>query len=81
MMQALVRKMAKRLADRYSRRRNRARKGHLDVRRTLRQSMAYGGVPFNVVWKTERVDKPKIIAICDVSKSVAAAADQKTAHV
>jgi alkyl sulfatase BDS1-like metallo-beta-lactamase superfamily hydrolase len=36
MMQALVRKMAKRLADRYSRRRNRARKGHLDVRRTLR---------------------------------------------
>jgi uncharacterized protein with von Willebrand factor type A (vWA) domain len=73
-MQALVRKMAKRLADRYSRRRNRARKGHLDVRRTLRQSMAYGGVPFNVVWKTERVDKPKIIAICDVSKSVAAAA-------
>ncbi|MDP3299992.1 MAG: VWA domain-containing protein, partial [Phenylobacterium sp.] len=73
-MQALVRKMAKRLADRYSRRRNRARRGHLDVRRTLRQSMAYGGVPFNVVWKTERVDKPKIIAICDVSKSVAAAA-------
>ncbi|MBC7169177.1 VWA domain-containing protein, partial [Phenylobacterium sp.] len=74
MMQAVVRKMAKRLADRYSRRRNRARKGHLDVRRTLRQSMAYGGVPFNVVWKTERVDKPKIVAICDVSKSVAAAA-------
>ena len=74
MMQALVRKMAKRLADRYSRRRNRARKGHLDVRRTLRQSMAYGGVPFNVVWKTERVDKPKIVAICDVSKSVAATA-------
>ncbi|MFZ5728214.1 MAG: vWA domain-containing protein [Pseudomonadota bacterium] len=74
MMQAVVRKMAKRLADRYSRRRNRARKGHLDVRRTLRQSMAYGGVPFNVVWKTERVDKPKIVAICDVSKSVAATA-------
>ena len=73
-MQALVRKMAKRLADRYSRRRNRAKKGHLDVRRTLRQSMAYGGVPFNIVWKTERVDKPKIVAICDVSKSVAAAA-------
>ncbi len=73
-MQALVRKMAKRLADRYSRRRNRAKKGHLDVRRTLRQSMAYGGVPFNVVWKTERVDKPKIVAICDVSKSVAATA-------
>lgn len=74
MMQALVRKMAKRLADRYSRRRNRARKGHLDVRRTLRRSMGYGGVPFEIVWKREKIEKPSIVAICDVSKSVAAAA-------
>ena len=74
MMQALVKKMAKRLADRYSRRRNRARRGHLDVRRTLRRSMAYGGLPFEIVWKTKKVEKPNIVAICDVSKSVAAAA-------
>lgn len=74
MMQALVRKMAKRLADRYSRRRNRAKKGHLDVRRTLRRSMGYGGVPFEIVWKQEKIEKPSIVAICDVSKSVAAAA-------
>jgi len=73
-MQALVRRMAKRLADRYSRRRNRARKGHMDVRKTLRMSMAHGGVPFEIAWKTEKVDKPKLVAICDVSKSVAAAA-------
>lgn len=73
-MQALVRRMAKRLANRYSRRRNRARKGHMDVRKTLRMSMAHGGVPFEIAWKTEKVDKPKIVAICDVSKSVAAAA-------
>ena len=74
MMQALVKKMAKRLADRYSRRRNRARKGHMDIRRTLRKSMPYGGMPFEIVWKTEKIDKPSIICICDVSKSVAAAA-------
>ncbi|HEX2561747.1 vWA domain-containing protein [Phenylobacterium sp.] len=74
MMQALVKKMAKRLADRYSRRRNRAKKGHLDVRRTLRRSMGYGGVPFEIVWKREKIEKPSIVAICDVSKSVAAAA-------
>jgi uncharacterized protein with von Willebrand factor type A (vWA) domain len=74
MMQALVKRMAKRLADRYSRRRNRARQGHLDVRRTLRRSMAYGGMPFEIVWKTKKIDKPNIVAICDVSKSVAAAA-------
>jgi uncharacterized protein with von Willebrand factor type A (vWA) domain len=74
MMQALVKRMAKRLADRYSRRRHKARRGHLDVRKTLRRSMGYGGVPFEIVWKSKKVDKPSIVAICDVSKSVAAEA-------
>jgi uncharacterized protein len=74
MMQALVKRMAKRLADRYSRRRHTANRGHLDVRKTLRKSMAHGGVPFEVEWKIKKVDKPSIVAICDVSKSVAAAA-------
>ncbi len=74
MMQALVKRMAKRLADRYSRRKHTAWKGHLDVRRTLRRSMGYGGMPFDIVFKTKKVDKPSIVAICDVSKSVAAAA-------
>ncbi|WP_372782690.1 VWA domain-containing protein [Phenylobacterium sp.] len=74
MMQALVKRMAKRLAARYSRRRHTANKGHLDVRKTLRKSMAHGGVPFEIEWKIKKVDKPSIVAICDVSKSVAAAA-------
>jgi len=74
LMQALVKKMAKRLATKYARRRRTAQKGHLDVRRTLRRSMAYGGVPFQIEWKVKKVDKPSIVAICDVSKSVAAAA-------
>jgi uncharacterized protein with von Willebrand factor type A (vWA) domain len=73
-MEALVKRMAKRLATKYSRKRHRAKKGKLDVRRTIRKSMGYGGVPFDIVWKTETVEKPKIIAICDVSRSVAAAA-------
>ena len=74
MMQTLVKRMAKRLADRYSRRRSVAWTGHLDVRRTLRKSMGYGGMPFDIVFKTKKIDKPSIVAICDVSKSVAAAA-------
>lgn len=74
MMQAIVRRMAKRLADRYSRRRHMANRGHLDVRKTLRKSMAHGGVPFEIEWKIKKIDKPSIVAICDVSKSVAAAA-------
>jgi len=73
-MEALVKRMAKRLASRYSRKRHRADKGKLDVRKTIRKSMPYGGVPFDIVWKRETIDKPKIVAICDVSRSVQAAA-------
>ncbi len=74
LMAALVKKMAKRLAAKYSRRRRAAQKGHLDVRKTLRKSMAHEGIPFEIEWKVKKVDKPSIVAICDVSKSVAAAA-------
>jgi uncharacterized protein with von Willebrand factor type A (vWA) domain len=73
-MEALVKRMAKRLATRYSRKRHRAARGKLDVRRTIRKSMGYGGVPFDIVWKTETIEKPKIVAVCDVSRSVQAAA-------
>lgn len=73
-MEALVKRMAKRLASRYARKRHRAHKGYLDVRKTIRKSMGYGGVPFDIVWKNETIEKPKIVAICDVSRSVAAAA-------
>jgi hypothetical protein len=73
-MEALVKRMAKRLATRYSRKRHRAHRGKLDVRKTIRKSMGYGGVPFDIVWKTETIEKPKIVAICDVSRSVQAAA-------
>jgi uncharacterized protein with von Willebrand factor type A (vWA) domain len=74
MMKTLVRRMAKRLASKYSRRAKRARRGVLDVRRTVRKSMGYGGAPFDLVWKTKTIDKPKLVVLCDVSKSVAAAA-------
>ena len=74
LMQTLVRKMAKRLASRYARKRRTAKIGRLDVRRTLAASMPHGGVPFELIWKSQVVHKPKIVVICDVSRSVAAAA-------
>lgn len=73
-MEALVRRMAKRLAQRYARRRHRDRVGKLDVRRTVRRSLAYGGTPFEVSWKRQTIAKPQIVVACDVSRSVAAAA-------
>jgi uncharacterized protein len=70
-MQQLVRRMAKRLANRYSRQRKMAKRGQLDIRRTMRKSMPHGGIPFEIIWKTKKTNKPKIVAICDVSGSVA----------
>jgi uncharacterized protein with von Willebrand factor type A (vWA) domain len=73
-MRVLVRAIARRLATRYARVRRRDRRGHLDVRRTLRRNTAWGGVPFRTVWKQRKVEKPKLFVLCDVSGSVAAVA-------
>jgi len=73
-MNTLIRRMARKLASRYVARHKRTRRGQLDVRRTLRVNMAHDAIPFQTVWKQKRVERPKIVVICDVSRSVAAAA-------
>lgn len=74
-MRLLIRQIARRLRERYSKPRKRQRRGHLDVRRTIRRNAAWGGVPFLTAWKRRHRDKPKIVAICDVSGSVARVSD------
>ena len=74
-MRVLVRAMARRLAVQYGRKRWRSRRGQLDARRTLRRNMGWGGVPFLPVWKRRRVEKPRLVVLCDVSGSVAAVAE------
>ena len=74
-MRLLIRQIARRLRERYSKPRKRQRRGHLDVRRTIRRNAAWGGVPFLTAWKRRHRDKPRIIAICDVSGSVARVSD------
>jgi uncharacterized protein len=71
LMQSLVRKMAKRLIALNSRRKKKARRGQLDVRRTIRQNIEFDGLMFDIAWKRTKVDRPKVVAICDVSGSVA----------
>jgi uncharacterized protein with von Willebrand factor type A (vWA) domain len=70
-MKALVARMAKRLAVKHARRRKVRSRGQLDIRRTLRANAGHDGVPFEVVWKRKHRDRPKIVAVCDVSGSVA----------
>ena len=66
----IVQKIARKLAARHARRHRRKRRGTLDVRRTMRHNAAYGGVLFQPVWRTEVVDRPRVVVICDVSGSV-----------
>ena len=73
-MHRLVRRMARRLATRYDRRRKHTNRGVLNVRRTIRRNMAHDGIPFETEWKQTKIERPKIMVICDVSQSVAAAA-------
>ncbi len=71
-MRRLIRRMAKRLAAKYSRRKKAYNQGKLDIRKTMRANAAYDGVPFETVWRRQRRERAKVIAICDVSGSVAA---------
>jgi uncharacterized protein with von Willebrand factor type A (vWA) domain len=70
-MQEMVFKMGKRLASLYSRRRRVFRRGQLHVPRTIRANLNYDGALFDLQWRSEKIDRPKVFAICDVSGSVA----------
>jgi len=70
LMHELVRKMAKRLVALHSRRRKVHRRGQLDLRKTLRTNLAYDGVLFETRWKSKKIDRPSVLAVCDVSGSV-----------
>lgn len=74
-MRKLIQQIARRLREKYSKPRKKQRRGHLDVRRTIRRNAAWGGIPFLTSWKRRHRDKPKIVALCDVSGSVAQVSD------
>ncbi len=69
-VQEIVFKMAKKLIAIHSKRRKTFKRGQLDVRKTLRHNMKYDGLLFDVKWKAQKVDRPKVFCICDVSGSV-----------
>jgi uncharacterized protein with von Willebrand factor type A (vWA) domain len=72
MLHDLVMRMARRLVSEHSRRRKVFRRGQLHVPRTLRRNMKYDDAVFDLQWKSVKVDRPKVFAVCDVSGSVAA---------
>ena len=63
--------IAKRLATRESRRTRVAAKSHLiDPRRTMRRNLKYGDTIIELARKSKKIRKPRIVLICDVSRSM-----------
>lgn len=69
-MQNLVQRAARKLASQHGRRRLTRKRGMLDVRKTIAANAAFDGALFHTRWKATRIERPKIVAICDVSGSV-----------
>lgn len=70
-MREVVTRLAHRIKNILSVRKRRLKKGKLDLHTMLRRNMAHGGVPFEVIYKQRKKDRPKLVILCDVSSSVA----------
>ncbi|MFA1551200.1 VWA domain-containing protein [Actinomadura chokoriensis] len=67
-----VRPLARRLASRLVQKQRHGRRGRLDFRRTVRASLASGGVPLTTHHRPRRPHKPELVVLCDASDSVSA---------
>ena len=71
----LVEELARRLRGHLSRRYKRSKRGRLDFRRTIRASISHGGVLIETRLRNRRPGKPDLVALCDLSGSVAVVSD------
>ena len=69
-MKAVVARLARKIKDALALRQRQEEKGRLDSRRTIRQSLQYGGIPMEVRFRRRHREKPKLVTLCDVSDSV-----------
>lgn len=70
-MREVVERLAQKIKNILTIRRRRMKRGKLDLHQTLRRNMSHGGIPFEMVWKHRKKDRPKLVILCDVSSSVA----------
>jgi uncharacterized protein len=63
--------IARRLATRESRRYRSTQRGHaVDLRRSFRRNIKFGGTMVDLARKKRKIRKPRIVLICDVSRSM-----------
>jgi len=71
-MTSLVNHVCAQLALGMSRRyKKSSRAVSVDIRRTVRRNMRYGGIPINLSYRSKRKKRPQFLLICDVSASMA----------
>ncbi len=70
----LLEEIGRRFRSRWSRRRRRATRGRLDMRRTIRRAMGRGGVPLELLLRRPRPGKSNLVALVDLSHSTETAA-------
>jgi uncharacterized protein with von Willebrand factor type A (vWA) domain len=68
--QASVRRLAEKLKSRLVRKQRSHRRGALNVRRTLRKNLPWGGIPMVPRFRSRRPERPEVVVLCDVSDSV-----------
>ncbi|MBN1532213.1 MAG: VWA domain-containing protein [Spirochaetes bacterium] len=69
-MREVVKRFGQKLKNRISLRKKRVKHGGIDVKRTFRASLQFGGVPFKIFHKDRKIDRPQLVVLCDVSSSV-----------
>ncbi|MEX2619785.1 MAG: VWA domain-containing protein [Egibacteraceae bacterium] len=71
-MRTALAPLARKLTQSLSHRRRRARRGRLDMRRTIRSSLSTGGVLVEPRFRRPIAGKPEIVLLCDISGSMRA---------
>lgn len=69
-MREMIRRFGQKLKNRISLRKRRVKHGGIDIKKTFRTNLQYGGVPFKIFYKDRKVDRPQLVVLCDVSSSV-----------
>ncbi len=69
-MKSVMEQLVRRLKDQVSRRFAARNRGAVDIKKTLRNSGKFQGVPLNIAFKHKPPRKSRIVALCDVSGSV-----------
>jgi uncharacterized protein with von Willebrand factor type A (vWA) domain len=70
-VQKMMQAMAWQLEQRRTRRKTRATHGkYLDLRRTMRQNLRYGGEPLQLTWREPKFKRRPLVVISDISGSM-----------